>query len=109
LKLKTEVSLKKLHYSQPCLAVVSPSIREKRSWGATLIDEPGPEVGRPGNRFQSELESMGFSHKSGHALRKARIAEQPGTNGRETHIGSHCCFPILLLTCNRRYSLISLL
>lgn len=69
--------------------MVSPSIREKRSWGATLVDELGPVVGRPGNRFQSELELMGFPHKSGHSLRKAEIVEQPGANGWEIHIGSH--------------------
>ncbi len=76
-----------------CPAVVSPSIREKRSWGATLIGEPGPVVGRPGNRFQSELELMGFSHKGGHSLRKTRVAEQPGAYGWKTHVGSHCYFP----------------
>ena len=52
---------------------------------------------------------MGFSHEGGHSLREAGILEQPGTNGRETHIGLHFLFSFLLLTCNRCYSLISLL
>src|SRR5437870_7244131 len=94
--------------SPPCLAVVSPRIREKRSWGATPIDEPAPMVDDPGNRFQSEPELMAFSHKSGRSLRKARTLEQSGADGWESHIGSHGCI-LLLLTCNRCYSLISLL
>jgi len=42
---------------------------------------------------------MGFSHKGGHSLRKERIGEQSGAKGRETHVGSHCCFHVLLLIC----------
>ena len=69
-----------------------PKYTEESSWEATLVAEPRPVVGGPGNRFQSELELMGFSHEGGHSLRKARTLEQPRANGRETHIGSHRLF-----------------
>jgi len=54
---------------------------------ATLIAEFRPVVSSQGNRFQSELELMGFSQKSGKS-----IVEQSGSSrgpdvGREIHIG----------------------
>jgi hypothetical protein len=50
----------------------------------------------PGNRFQSELELMGFSHERWDSLREAGILKQPGANGREIHIGLHFYSPIFV-------------
>ena len=85
-----------------------PKYTEESSWEATLIAEPRPVVGGPGNRFQSELDLMGFSQKSRNSLREAGILEQPGANGRETHIGLHFLFSFSLLICNSCYSFIRL-
>ena len=88
MKLETELFLKKPPFSALASGGL-PKYAEESSWEATLIAEPRPVVGGSGNRFQSELKLTGFSHKSGHSLGKARILEQPGANGRETHIGPH--------------------
>src|SRR5438034_1567561 len=69
-----------------------PKYTEESSWEAALFAEPRPVAVGPGNRFQSELELMGFAHKSGHSLRKSRMVDQPRANGRETHVGPHCLF-----------------
>ncbi len=67
----------------------SPQVYGRKPLEATLIAESRPMLSGPWNRFQSELELMGFSQKSRKSLREAGIVEQPGANGREIHIGLH--------------------
>jgi hypothetical protein len=54
---------------------------------AALIAESRPMLSGPGNRFQSELELMGFSPESGNSIVEQSGGSRRPDVGREFHVG----------------------
>ena len=65
-------------------------------WDVTLVAESRPVVSGLRNRFQSELELVRFSQKSGDSIVEHSRANYRPDVGRESHVGLHCRFPIFV-------------